>query len=56
MTVISPFAAVSNRSSPRYIIFLELLDASLQQAEQSDRRWEEARGVLKVLKRENDAH
>jgi len=48
----------SDRSSPRHIKYLEsrleLLDAALQQAEESNRRWEEARGVMEVLKRENE--
>ena len=48
----------SDRSSPRNIKYLgsrsELLDAALQQVEESNRRWEEARGVMEVLKGENE--
>ena len=54
MTSINIF---SDRSSPRHIKYLEsrseLLDAALQQVEESNRRWEEARGVMEVLKSEN---
>ena len=43
---------------PRHIKYLEsrseLLDAALQQAEESSRRREEARGMVLVLKRENE--
>ena len=31
----------------------ELLDATMQQAKELNRRWEEARGVMEVPKREN---
>lgn len=47
-----------NHFSLRHIKYLEsrseLLDAALQQAEESNRRWEEARGVMDALKRENE--
>jgi hypothetical protein len=48
----------TNPFFPRHIKYLEsrsdLLDAALQQAEESNRRWEEARSVMEVLKRENE--
>jgi hypothetical protein len=53
-----PLIVLLNRSSRRHIKYLEsrseLLDAALQQAEESNRRWEEARGVMDALKRENE--